>query len=188
MAQVSPASVTNGVTAIPSTGNPEADVEALFEAFLKANLSPTSGVWIMSSMTALALSKMKNPLGQKMYPDLSFLGGTFQGLPAIVSQYAGDLLVLINAGDVYLADDGQVVTDASREASLQMEDSPSNNSGTGTGAQLVSMFQTNSVAIRAERFINWRKRRPEAVAYVSGVNYKTPVSQGKASKPAGNAG
>ncbi|MGJ7243594.1 hypothetical protein ABMZ73_13570 [Morganella morganii] len=35
-----PASVTNGVTAIPSTGNPEADVEALFEAFLKANLSP----------------------------------------------------------------------------------------------------------------------------------------------------
>lgn len=188
VAQVSPASVTNGVTAIPSTGNPEADVEALFEAFLKANLSPTSGVWIMSSMTALALSKMKNPLGQKMYPDLSFLGGTFQGLPAIVSQYAGDLLVLINAGDVYLADDGQVVIDASREASLQMEDSPSNNSGTGTGAQLVSMFQTNSVAIRAERFINWRKRRPEAVAYVSGVNYKTPVSQGKASKPAGNGG
>lgn len=40
VAQVSPASVTNGVTAIPSTGNPEADVEALFEAFLKANLSP----------------------------------------------------------------------------------------------------------------------------------------------------
>lgn len=40
VAQVSPASVTNGVTAIPSTSNPEADVEALFEAFLKANLSP----------------------------------------------------------------------------------------------------------------------------------------------------
>ncbi|MGJ7086402.1 phage major capsid protein [Morganella morganii] len=40
VAQVSSASVTNGVTAIPSTGNPEVDVEALFEAFLKANLSP----------------------------------------------------------------------------------------------------------------------------------------------------
>ncbi|MDM3558500.1 phage major capsid protein, partial [Proteus mirabilis] len=78
--------------------------------------SPTSGVWIMSSMTALALSKMKNPLGQKMYPDLSVLGGAFQGLPAIVSQYAGEQLIVVNAQDVYLADDGQVVIDASREA------------------------------------------------------------------------
>ncbi|HEK1999764.1 TPA: phage major capsid protein [Proteus mirabilis] len=179
---VSPASITHGVKAIPSTGNPEADVEAVFEAFLKANLSPTSGVWIMSSMTALALSKMKNPLGQKMYPDLSFLGGAFQGLPAIVSQYAGEQLILVNAQDVYLADDGQVVIDASREASLQMEDSPTNSSKTGTGAQLVSMFQTNSVAIRAERFINWRKRRPEAVAYVSGVNYRTVTGGDKSPK------
>ncbi|HEK0565637.1 TPA: phage major capsid protein [Proteus mirabilis] len=179
---VSPASITHGVKAIPSTGNPESDVEAVFEAFLKANLSPTSGVWIMSSMTALALSKMKNPLGQKMYPDLSFLGGTFQGLPAIVSQYAGEQLILVNAQDVYLADDGQVVIDASREASLQMEDSPTNSSKTGTGAQLVSMFQTNSVAIRAERFINWRKRRPEAVAYVSGVNYRTVTGGDKSPK------
>lgn len=99
-----------------------------------------------------------------------------------MSQYAGEQLILVNAQDVYLADDGQVVIDASREASLQMEDSPTNSSKTGTGAQLVSMFQTNSVAIRAERFINWRKRRPEAVAYVSGVNYRTVTGGDKSPK------
>ncbi|MFS1539309.1 MAG: phage major capsid protein [Candidatus Phlomobacter fragariae] len=175
VADVSPASITNAVTAITSTGDPEADVELLFEAFIKANLTPTNGVWIMSSMTALTLSKMKNPLGQKMYPELTLLGGTFQGLPAIVSQYVDDKLILVNSSDIYLADDGQVVIDASREASLQMEDAPTNNSKTATGAQLVSMFQTNSVAIRAERFINWKKRRAEAVAYVSKVNYKTTI-------------
>ncbi|WGL93775.1 phage major capsid protein [Arsenophonus nasoniae] len=175
IAGVSPASITNDVTAIKSTGNPEADVELLFEKFIEKNLSPTNGVWLMSSMTALALSKMKNPLGQKMYPELTLLGGTFQGLPAIVSQYVGTNLILVNASDIYLADDGQVVIEASREASLEMETEPTNNSKTGKDAQLVSMFQTNSVAIRAERFINWRKRRAEAVAYVSDVNYKTPV-------------
>ncbi|HGJ5883395.1 phage major capsid protein [Arsenophonus sp.] len=177
--EVSPASITNDVTAIKSTGNPEADVELLFEAFIKANLTPTNGVWLMSSMTALALSKMKNPLGQKMYPELTLLGGTFQGLPAIVSQYVGTNLILVNSSDIYLADDGQVVIEASREASLEMEEQPTNNSKTAKGAQLVSMFQTNSVAIRAERFINWRKRRTEAVAYVSDVNYKTPVTTPK---------
>lgn len=179
VAEVSPASITNDVTAIKSTGSPEADVELLFEAFINANLTPTNGVWLMSSMTALALSKMKNPLGQKMYPELTLLGGTFQGLPAIVSQYVGNNLILVNASDIYLADDGQVVIEASREASLEMEGQPTNNSKTGKGAQLVSMFQTNSVAIRAERFINWRKRRKEAVAYVSDVNYKTPVTTPK---------
>ncbi|HAI2204508.1 TPA: hypothetical protein HI057_25810 [Escherichia coli] len=36
---------------------------------------------------------------------------------------------------------------------------------------LVSMFQTGSVAIRAERWINWRRRRTAAVAVITGVNY-----------------
>ncbi len=171
VASISPASITNGSTAITSSGDPETDIEALFGAFIAANLSPANGVWIMSSMTALALSRRKNALSQREYPELTLTGGTLAGLPVIVSQYAGNLLILANASDIYLADDGQVVVDASREASLQMADDPTNNSATSTGTQLVSMFQTNSIAIRAERFINWQKRRNEAVAYVSGVNY-----------------
>ncbi|KAA9829014.1 phage major capsid protein, partial [Escherichia coli] len=47
-------------------------------------------------------------LGQKEYPDMTLLGGSFQGLPVIVSQYVGDQLVLVNAPDIYLADDGGV--------------------------------------------------------------------------------
>ncbi|WP_172962654.1 hypothetical protein, partial [Salmonella enterica] len=42
---------------------------------------------------------------------------------------------------------------------------------TPTGTELVSMFQTNSEAIRAERWINWKRRRTAAVAEISGVNY-----------------
>ena len=86
VANVSPASITNGIVGIPSTGDPDADAEAAFGQFVVANLQPTGGVWIMSSTNALALSMKKNALGQKMYPEMTLLGGTFQGLPAIVSQ------------------------------------------------------------------------------------------------------
>lgn len=125
----------------------------------------------MSSTTALALSMRKNALGQKEYPEMTLLGGTFRGLPVIVSQYVGNQLVLVNAPDIYLADDGGVAVDMSREASLEMESDPAGDSITPTGTELVSMFQTNSVAIRAERWINWKRRRTAAVAVISGVNY-----------------
>lgn len=180
VSNVSPASITNGVTPIPSTGNDadaiRVDVSAAMTTFINANISPSSGVWIMSSRRALALSLMRNALGQKEFPELTMMGGTFEGLPVIVSEYVpedsdGDYVILVNASDVWLADDGNVVIDASREASLQMLDDPTNNSGTATATSMVSMFQTNSVAIRAERWINWQKRRASAAAVISGVNW-----------------
>lgn len=171
VANVSPASITNGIAGIPSTGNPDDDASAAFATFVNASLQPTGAVWLMSSTTALSLSMRKNALGQKEYPDMSMLGGTFQGLPVIVSQYVGNQLVLVNAPDIYLADDGGVAVDMSREASLEMESAPTGDSMKPTPVEMVSMFQTNSVAIRAERWINWKRRRTAAVAVITNVNY-----------------
>lgn len=179
-ANVSPASITNGVAAIPSSGADadaiRQDVASAMTTFIAANITPASGVWIMSATTALALSLMRNPLGQKEFPEITMLGGMFEGLPVIVSEYVGGdssgrYVVLANASDIWLADDGNVMIEASREASLQMLDNPTNHSGTATPTTMVSMFQTNSVAIRAERYINWKKRRAAAVTYISGVNW-----------------
>lgn len=182
VANVSPASITNGVAAISSSGSDEAhvraDLRALWAPFIAANIAPTTAVYIMSSTTALALSLMVNALGQRAFPDISMNGGTLLGIPVIVSEYAkntggsaGGLVILANASDIWLADDGGFTLDASREASLQMDDAPSVNSATGTESQLVSMFQTNSVALRAERFINWQKRRSAAVSYLDAVTW-----------------
>ena len=46
-----------------------------------------------------------------------------------------------------------VNVDVSREASLQMLDNPTNDSVTPTATTMVSMWQTNSVAFRAERIV-----------------------------------
>lgn len=180
VANVSPASITNGATAIASTGSTaedvRADIQALWAPFIAARNAPRNAVYIMDSTTALALSLMQNPLGQSEYPGITMNGGTFMGVPVVVSDYlpvssAGGIVVLVNASDIWLADDGQVTIDVSREASLQMLDNPTNASDTGTATSMVSMFQTNSTAFLAERYINWARRRASGVAYLTGVNW-----------------
>lgn len=182
-AGVSPASITNGVSAIASSGNDadaiREDVRALMATFVAANNPPTSGVWVMASATALSLSLMVNPLGQAEFPGISMSGGTFLGLPVIVSEYfgpvsAGGFVALVNASDIYFADEGGVMIDVSREASLQMLDNPTNDTVTPTATSMVSMWQTNSVAFRAERILNWAKRRASAVAVLDEVNWGLP--------------
>ena len=177
---VSPASITNGATAIPSSGSDaesiRADLQALWAPFIAARNAPRTAVYLMDSTTALALSLMQNALGQPEFPGITMNGGMFNGVPVIVSDYLpvdtdGGIVVLVNARDIWLADDGQVTIDASREASLQMLDNPTNNSATATATSMVSMFQTNSVAFRAERYVNWARRRASGVAYLTGVSW-----------------
>lgn len=181
VANVSPASLTNGVTPNNATGTDadavRADLRVLMQTFVTANLALTSGVFVMTAGRALALSLMRNALGQKEFPDITMLGGRLEGLPVITSQYlpnsvsGGDMVVLMDASEVYLADDGQVTIDASDQVSLEMNDAPTQNALTGGGASMVSMWQTGSIAMKAERFINWAKRRSAAVAYCDNCHW-----------------
>lgn len=185
VANVSPASITNGVNPTAATGTASADlrkdVQTLFGVWIAANLDPTGGVWIMTPTRALAISLMLNALGQPVFPKITMNGGEFFGLPVIVSQSAlmagsptageGEMIILANAPEILLADEGQVTIDASREASLEMLDNPTNSAAAGTPTTMVSMFQTNAVAIRAVRFINWKKRRSTCVQYIKDAMY-----------------
>lgn len=181
VAGVSPASITNSVTGIASSGNDaaavRADIAALMAGFLAANNVPSTGVYLMRTDTALMLSMMQNPLGQTEFPGVGMQGGTFMGLPALVSDYVpSGTVILVNASDVYFADEGGFDLAMSREASLQMDNAPTMNSTTPTATATVSMFATNSVAFRAERHLNWAKRRPGAVQMLTGVNWGQPVT------------
>jgi hypothetical protein len=186
----SPASITYGVAAIPATGSGaaqfKADFASMMAAFITANIAPTSAVLIIPATLALQLMLMQNALGQREFPDITLTGGTVLGIPTIVSEYLTSIgspgtgmIVLVNASDVYLADDGQVVIDISREASLQMTDGDTTTQSSGGVASpsapvattVVSMWQTNSIAIRAERWIRWKLRRAQACQYISSAAY-----------------
>ena len=116
----------------------------------------------MDANTALRLSMMTTDLGQThdFARGLSMAGGTFAGFPVIVSEYVGEFagspgasnVWLVAADQIFLGDEGGFNVDLSREASLLMDNAPAMSSGgigspdAPVGAQMVSMYQTNSAS------------------------------------------
>lgn len=179
-ANVQPASLTNGLTALTSAGtsadNIRTDIGKLVRALRTNNLrGPIAIVLPDSLLTSMAW--MANALGQPEFPGLDGEGGNFRGVRFIGSEYmanssgAGNMIVAIAEREVFLSDDGGVRVDASNQASLEMLTNPTNNSVTPTPTTSVSMWQTNSVAFRGEWFINWQKRRSTAVAFIDDANW-----------------
>lgn len=179
---VNPASITNGLTALTSAGttaaNVQTDIQALIAPFILNGYDVSQLVLLMPNTLALTLSLMQNSLGQDSFKGMTVTGGVLAGIPVLASQYLasgasyGNMVVAMSAENIALADDGNVAIDVSREASIEMSDAPANEVVTPTAtAYSVSMFQTNSLAVRAEREINWKKLRSTAVVYMDDVNW-----------------
>lgn len=175
---LSPASITNGVSAPNSAGNDEdgvrADIQTIMNTFLDADNPPETGVWVMRPSLAMTIGMMTNALGNQAFPGIGVNGGQLAGMPVLTSNYvpsptAGDYLILVNAQDVYLADEGGFTLDMSTEASLQMDSAPDDPATAST--VLISMFQQNLIAFLAERTMNWKKARSTAVAMIDTINY-----------------
>ena len=180
---VSPASITNGVTPVTPTGTTasalRADLKTLFGGYFQNNLSTAGGVFLMTQTQALSLSLMQNSLGQPVFPGISAEGGTLVGYPVIASENLGmatggsptdgGLIIFLKASEIMLADDGQVVIDASNQASVQLDTAP--DSPPSASTPLISLWQMNMTGVRAERWINWKKRRSTAVAYIQNSKY-----------------
>lgn len=182
IAGVKPASIANAVTTAAASGvtaaHVRADVKAAFNTFVAANQPIASAVWIMHPSTALSLSMMENATtGLREFPGVDFVtGGNFQGLPVVLSTnvpgtaVAGYDVILAVQNEILVAEGGLAI-DASREASLEMDSAPAHDSKTPTPAQLVSLWQTGAMAIKAIRGITWNRRRPTAVYRISAAKY-----------------
>ncbi len=183
----SPASITNAIvhTAVSGTGatNVRHDIAALLAAFATNKLDPSDIVLIMSATMASNISMMVNALGQPDFPMISVDGGYLGGRPVIVSEHltgvgspSTQTIVAVKASDVYLADDGVVTVEASDQASIEMQDTSSQSALSGTGASLVSLWQTGAIGLMANREITWKLRRSTAVQYLSPCAYAVPTS------------
>lgn len=172
VADESPGSIFNGVAGLTPHGDTgiigvRCDVATMLNAHNDANLNFDGLFWVMSGRNAIALSQMTNEIGNLAYPTVTPTGGTLAGFPVMVSNYApDDFVALVKGSEIYYGDEGGLDVAMSEEASLVMDDSPGGSSTTPTATQVVSMFQTNSVAFRVERFVNWQRRRNEAVAWM----------------------
>lgn len=162
----SPASITNGVTPVPSSGNDadavRADIRALFAAF---GGSLETAVIAMHPETALELSMMQATLGET---SLTVRGGELFGVPVVTSDSVpkdsnGALVALIDPAGIILTDEG-VDIQQSTIATIQMDD------GQG-GSGYLSLWQNNLTSALAERFLNWEAVRSGSIAWLSGVQW-----------------
>lgn len=180
VANVSPAGLLNGVSPVagPATTDPDDIRSALLRLWApwdSTNIGARPAYYTTPGV-ARFLAFMRDALGNLAFPGVTPFGGTLDGIPLRVSQYlannggsGGAPLILVDEAEIYLADDGSVTLDQSDQVSLEMSDAPTNSSSaTVTATSMVSMWQTNSIAFRAERFIWWGPRRSGAVQWIDG--------------------
>lgn len=178
IANVKPSSITNGVTAIHSSGSTLAaidyDLQLLIEALSDAGSDLTHATFIIRPRTALYLSLLRGSGGAKAHPDLSVKGGLLAGLPCLVSNAThsdagspaeGGTIILVDPSQILVSDSGDAEIEVSAQASLAMADNPSSPS------TLVSMWQTNSLALKTKRYLGWSVVRPGMAQMLDVVNY-----------------
>jgi len=160
----SPGSVTNGVTPIAPTGTTSAalvaDVAALLAQFLGNNPDASRAALVMRPDHAAMLAGATNS------PTLTVTGGSYSGIPVVVSGTVGTRILALDAAAI-LAADGGLEIDMSGNATVELSDAPV---GSAT-AVLTSFWQSNLVGLRGHWMISWIKGRATAVSLISPTAY-----------------
>jgi HK97 family phage major capsid protein/HK97 family phage prohead protease len=179
VAGVNPASITNGAPTAAATTNPLADILGLITHFSTNNIPVDGLTFLLSPANALALSFRTNLDGSPEFPGVSMTGGTYKGMQFITSNVLTTNVVALQPAYILYADDGGVTIDASTEASLQMDSAPM--SPVDATTVYASMFQMNAVALRAERFVNWKRVGTNTVKYLTATAWPSPTTAGATS-------
>jgi len=181
IAGIRPASVTNGAPAFASSGSTaalfDADFGRMIESLLARGSTLQAAYWVMHPITVLFLARLLNVNGDRAYPLLSVrTGGELLGLPVIVSASVPHVgsppstsIYLVDAERIWVAQDPTVELSISQRGAVQMLDNPTGSIAPPTATTLVSLFQTNSVALRGTRTINWKIADPGFACVLNNV-------------------
>lgn len=177
-----PAGLRNGVAGITATsGGGFAALVGDLKALVGALITSSGGnlrspMFIMNPVQALSISMTQNAGG-----DFPFAAGiergTIQGYPVIFSAtVTAGTVFLVDAADFFSATGDEPRFDVSDQATLHMEDSAPAQIGTaGTpnvvAAPVRSLWQTDTLALRAIYDLNWSMRRTGSVAYTTSVTW-----------------
>ena len=145
-----------------SDGSPsalETDLEAMFAHVVEG--TPTRPVLITSPRAALWMALQRTESGAR-FPNARVDGtGDVAGIPLLTSAAAANRLILVDASQLVIVDNGLEVG-ASESAAVLMDDSPSPGA-----AQEVSGWGTNTVFLRFTRRVWWSLLRADAIAYTT---------------------
>jgi hypothetical protein len=143
IADVKPASLTNGLTGITPAGDFANNVGQVLNAI--SGGAPTRPVLVASLQSALRLAAIPNIADY---------------VKVLVSPAASNNLIAIDADGIAYVDNGGDLQIGRPD--IQMNDAPDSPSTAAT--VMVSAWQRNLTVVKLERFVNWAKRS-DAVAY-----------------------
>lgn len=179
---VSPAGILNGLTPFAPSGTDAAAVRADFQSLVYPFITAKNAgglVQVMNPSLAMAISMMVNALGQTEFPDIMESGGTLFKRPVFTGDnVAGGDWIVMKPDDIWKIGDGGVDVSMSDTATIEQDSAPQgeSDSPTAASATLMSMWQTESVAFKVVRRINYAKRRTGAVTVLSNAEYGGIVS------------
>jgi HK97 family phage major capsid protein len=182
VSNVQPAGILNGISGTAAGATTAVrfryDMNVIIQQMITDNRDPSKLVLLMSAGTAMSLGSMINSLANPEFPGINAKGGEYLGIPIVVSQALGTNIILIDPGDILIAEDPSVRIDVSREATIEMDTAPAvgESSPITTVSTIKSFWQNNLVGIRAEQFRTWKVARSSAVRYISGAAYAPPTA------------
>jgi hypothetical protein len=153
------ASITSGSTNVPSTGVTQANISADLASMLAALGSWREPRFIMRPQTAAYVAGTLGVLAPNLKATAD--GGSLCGIPVLCStnMFAG--IVLLDLADVmYAATD--IELGLARQTSIAMDDG-----GSPATATVVSLWQANMAAIRAERYVSYARAHDTSVCYMT---------------------
>jgi len=186
VAGVSPGGIINGIVPGMTFASAGSSLQAMqydvthAVSLLVGTGGARSPAWIMNPVNAIALGGQINAFGQPAFPSVNG-NGTLNGYPVVQSAFVpSNIIVLVDQHKILHAADPSIAVDVSREASLQMDSAPAN-----PPTPLVSLWQQNMIALRAEKFEYWMRANDQAVVAITAVAYNTAPAPALAA-PASN--
>ena len=149
-----PGAITNGAQPVSSTGNSAAQIVADLGTMVAAmDTASESFVWIMRPKTYNVIAARLAGVGLPTTP------GFLLGIPVVLGAKSPQQITLVDPSNIAYATDGEVRLDLSTQADVQMDSAPTQSGVAGTGASVVSLFQTSMTGIKADVGISWETIR-----------------------------
>lgn len=163
------ARVATGASSVTGSASPLADLGAALET---VNVKATGKPYLVIDVhTANRLATKATTTGEQAFPSMTPNGGELAGVPVLVSDQVpaadsnGRKAVLLDA--TAIAGDAEApMLDASDQATLQLATNPA-----GGAQNLVSMFQTDSVALLVTRWLGIDVTRASGVVVIEDVQW-----------------
>jgi HK97 family phage major capsid protein len=159
-ADLRPAAITNGATAVTQTGVTAAAV-LLDLGSLVASITTSGGglVWIVPTMTGYNIAAKLAGVG--MTTDIP---RTLLGIPLVLSKNSPQQITLVDADNILYSDTGGFDVSTSENALLELDSAPSEPTAAAT--VMTSLYTRNLWAVKVIRWLAYLRAQTGAVSYM----------------------